>query len=109
MTWERDNFRTTGAQAGADLMMKWNFPEALVRAVRHAAAPVETRLKHRGACVLHLAAKMAADNGYGLRGESDEWEDSAEMKSVVGLNDQLLRRAKDETTENFARWRSLME
>lgn len=107
--WERDNFRTTGAQIGADMMAAWNFPETVVRAVRHAAAPAETRLRHRGACVLHVAAGLAYREGHGLPGEGSEWQDTPEMRGATGLTDPLIQSALEETRAGFARWRMLME
>jgi HD-like signal output (HDOD) protein len=109
VAWERDNFRTTGAQAGADLMMKWNFPDCLVRAVRQAAAAPETRHKDRGACLLHYAAWMASQADVGLPGEREEWEDTPDGREVLGLDDSVLKRVREEVDANFARLRSLME
>jgi HD-like signal output (HDOD) protein len=109
VAWERDNFRTTGAQAGADMMASWNFPAVVVRAVRHAVAPAETRLAHRSACLLHLAAKLVADLDHGLVGESSEWEDTAEMRELLDVDDRIIKLAIDDAAAGFARWRSLME
>lgn len=107
--WERENFRTTGAQAGADLMLSWRFPSATVAAVRHAAGPVETRMRHRGACVAHLAALLAAEEGHGLPGEGGLWTDGSEVRALLELNETRLQRAKEEAKLQFSRWRSLME
>lgn len=109
VAWERDNFRTTGAQSGADLMLKWKFPEVLVRGVRHAAAPIETRAKIREACVLHCAASMAARAGHGLPGETTEWSDEESNRGVIGLDDDKLERATAIAVEHFNRWRALMQ
>lgn len=108
VAWERENFRTTGAQSGADLMLKWKFPDALVRAVRHAAATIETRAKIRGACVVHCAASMADRAGHGLPGETDEWLDDEDNRAIIGLDDDALARATEMATQGFNRWRMLM-
>ncbi|WP_221032250.1 HDOD domain-containing protein [Actomonas aquatica] len=107
--WERDNFRTTGAQAGADLMLAWRFPEALVLAVRHAAAPMETRSKFRLATVLNCAAAMASAAGHGLPGEDDLWEDDAQARELLGLDGDKATLAKETALGHFERWRQLMQ
>ncbi len=107
--WERDNFRTTGAQAGADLMLKWKFPEQIVHGVRHVAAAVETRTKWRSACVISCAASLAARDGHGLPGEKEEWVDDAVVREVIQLDDEKYQRALELARNNFNRWRALMQ
>lgn len=106
--WERENFRTTGAQAGADLMLKWNFPEALVLAVRQIAAPIEQRKQWPLAAVLSVAAAMAAEADHGLPGEVDAWEDNGEARKAIGLDAAKWKRAQAIADQAFSRWRTLM-
>lgn len=106
--WERDNFRTTGAQAGADLMLKWNFPEPLVLAVRQVAAPIEQRRQWPLATVLSVAAAMAAEAGHGLPGEVDTWADDAEARKAIDLDGAKRKQAHEMAEQAFGRWRALM-
>ncbi len=107
--WERDNFRTTGAQTAADLMLKWSFPEPIVLAVRHVAAVVETRIKWRSACVLSCAGALASQAGHGLPGEKEAWADDKLVRGVIGLSDHHREKALELAQAGFNRWRSLMQ
>src|SRR5690606_16478270 len=96
LEWERETFRTTGAEMGADLMARWHFPASVVGAVRHAAATESTRLGNRDACLLHETARICQEKGFGLPGEGAIWTDTPAMREVTGVDDDLLREAAAE-------------
>lgn len=63
--WQRQRLATgfDEGQIMAEVAMRWDFPEEIVNALRHAANPLEAQSMTRLACVVHLAGTLADNTG----------------------------------------------
>jgi HD-like signal output (HDOD) protein len=78
---ERNRFGYTYAEVGAGMVERWNFPEAIVDALKHQTAPFEGDAYEPMAGVLHLASWRA-------RAEEIQLDDSglaATFPDMVGI------------------------
>lgn len=65
--WEVEHTGVNYAQAGADLLKRWNFPDDMVKAIAEHLAPSENASPVT--CALHLAVNILQQTGCELKGD----------------------------------------
>lgn len=96
--WELGIAGLGNGEAAGIVLADWQFPEALIAAIRdHYAPPADSRL----AQLLHVAAAAADRCGHGWRGEYVYWEQAAEKRAALGIEAAALEGATREALEAF--------
>ena len=99
--WEKQSFGLASNQATAAILEQWHFPGGVTRAIMEHYAP--SHPGHPLACLLHLAAHLADQLGYGLPGESSYWYDPSHLSRATGLNPLQLQQASSRSLTAFDR------
>lgn len=100
-TWEEAMFGTTSPAATATILTAWHFPHEIPKAIAEHTAPKGRNLPFTH--LLHLAARLADQLGYGLPGESGLWIDTEEIYAKSGVDPQATKRPIDRAFVAFDR------
>jgi HD-like signal output (HDOD) protein len=99
--WEQAMFGMTGAAATATILTAWHFPHEIPKAIAEHTAPKGRNLPFTH--LLHLAARLADQLGYGLPGENGFWTDTDEIYAKSGVDPRATKRPIDRAFAAFDR------
>lgn len=85
-TWEQGALGITSSEVATIVLESWGFPSVIIGAVRDHYQVGDSTLNEKLTLPLHLAACMAAVQGFALPGEQVYWTATPAQLSQVGLN-----------------------
>lgn len=99
--WEQAMFGRSSAAATAMILTAWHFPHEIPKAIAEHYTPKGRNLPYTQ--LLHLAARLADQLGYGLPGETSLWTDTDEVYAKSGLDPRHMKRHIDRAFVTFDR------
>jgi HD-like signal output (HDOD) protein len=106
IVWEKHTFGITGNEATAAILLQWRFPAEIPKAIAEHYQPVAG--EQPPAWLLHLAASLADQQGYGLPGESHYWSDPEKALRETKVDADRSRRATERAKVAFDRLSAAM-
>ena len=101
LTWEARRFGFASAEVAAIVLTEWSFPAEIVEAVRNQYLIRSDDLGHPLACLLNLACGLVAESGFGLPGETRQWDNSLWKIDQLGLTDARFRAVGERASKAF--------
>lgn len=101
IVWEKHAFGITGNEATAAILLQWRFPPEIPKAIAEHYLPASG--EQPLAWLLHLAASLVDQHGYGLPGESRYWPDQEKALRETKVDADRSRRAADRAKLAFER------
>ncbi len=101
-TWEHSFFGCSNVDAAVLILKAWQFPAAIIEAVRQQYCFVEPNGDHaRLATLLNLACGIVCDAGFSLPGEAACWDVTPEKLRTVGLSEIHVQECSETAVSAF--------
>lgn len=103
LTWEQGFFGCTNVDVAATVLGGWQFPATIVEPVRQQYLTEPPKGANANmAVLLHIANDIANKAGFGLPGESNCWDISAERIQSVGVTEDFIRQSSEDAINAFS-------
>ena len=87
LAWEARTFGLSSCEVAAMVLAQWEFPGDIVEGVRNQYLLRSDDLSNRVASLLNIASSVAANDGYGLPGETRHWGGNVWERDALGLTE----------------------
>ena len=99
--WEDANFGITNSSVAGFVLVSWNFPDLISRAIQYQYIPEEDPDDIKEPNLLHIASLVAENIGKGLPCELGYWEATNERLEKAGLNQSHIDAAAESINESL--------
>jgi putative nucleotidyltransferase with HDIG domain len=105
---EMEDFESTHAKIGGDLMGRWNLPKGIVAAITHHHHPGLNVAEQPLACCVALADALTYAVGYGVKDHFTRYRDTSSLLKELGLTSGQVTEMLHESLMEFEATQRIM-